>query len=294
MSGESVTRPQDGMNTRLNRTEKTLLATTTHTVAQVVGGQPSVNAGERNTAFTMFGGRTLASTWTVKRVDIGGNFVYVEQPRLGTNDLSLRVKLAPGGSATLRKIVLEGPPGADWHDAFSAPERREYVTNGVVAWNYARRYGFTFTPLVEGSKPTGYIRGSPDGVATMLVVDMKAFDRQSCVQPPSSTLCIIGQVVGGNMSVTPPINDAEQTVQFEMFGSKRLSAGWRVRSVDVSNAYWIRRPAQGMAWDDLSFVVSLTSRATESAIAIIRSITLEGPSNAASVEDAFKKPLEAH
>jgi hypothetical protein len=128
----------------------------------------------------------------------------------------------------------------------------------------------------------------------MLVVDMKAFDRQSCVQPPSSTLCIIGQVVGGNMSVTPPINDAEQTVQFEMFGSKRLSAGWRVRSVDVSNAYWIRRPAQGMAWDDLSFVVSLTSRATESAIAIIRSITLEGPSNAASVEDAFKKPLEAH
>src|SRR5688572_33423815 len=94
------------MNTRLRRTETVLFKPVTKTVAQVVGGQPSVNQGERNTIFRMFAGRTLQPGWTVKSVDIGGNFTYVQQPRLGTTDLSFRVKLSPGGTATLRNVVL--------------------------------------------------------------------------------------------------------------------------------------------------------------------------------------------
>ena len=49
-----------------------------------------------------------------------------------------------------------------------------------------------------------------------------------------------------------------------------------------------QQPASGT--NDLSFVVQLTSSATLAATGIVKSITLEGPSNAASFEDAFKTP----
>lgn len=301
-SGESVSRPLDGMNTRLTRTSKVLLTSQTFTVAQVVGGQPSVNPGERNTTFKFFAGRTMQPGWTVKSVDVGGNYTYVEQPRLGTSDLSFRVRLAPGGSATLRKIVLTGPAGADWKDAFSAPLRKDYVINGVVAWNAAQKYGFTFTPVYELStkdvglvgSSTPRIIGLPDGVSIAYVLQTQRFVGMRCTEHKGSGTfpfpadCIIGQIVGGNMSVTVPVyaRAESQSVAFKMFASKKLSPGWIVKSVSVSAGSWTQQPAYGS--DDATFVLTLTSRGDVPAIAIVRSLTLEGPSNAASFEDAFK------
>lgn len=296
-SGESVSRPLDGMNTRLTRSTKVLLITQTFAVAQVVGGQPSVNSGERSTTFKFFGGRTLQPGWTVKSVDLGGDFTYVDQPRLGTSDLSFRVRVSPGGNATLRKVVLNGPAGADWKDAFSAPLRREYVVNGVVAWNAARRYGFTFKPLGSPTfrnEVTGLakVKGVPDGVFITLSVDWRTglFDTP-CTREPAEFNdgpCIVGQIVGGNISVTRPINKftLEQSATFEMFGAKQLSPGWIVKSVSTSSGTWKKQPAYGSG--DLSFVLLVTSYGATGAIAIVKSITLEGPSNAASFEDAFK------
>ena len=279
-SGETVTQPFDGMNTRLRRTTTVLFKPVTVTVAQVVGGQPSVNQGERNTIFRMFAGRTLQPGWTVKSVDVGGNFTYVQQPRLGTSDLSFRVKLSPGGTATLKSIVLTGPAGADWKHAFSAPVRKDYVLNGVVAWNAAKKYGFLFFPGDTSSR----VQGPYDGVLTYAWVAKSGMD--PCVLAPGSSgfVCISGQIAGGNMSV--PAARYGRTIRFTMYGGKRLAPGWKVKSVGISNGTFVRQAVSGS--DDLSFVVSLSSTDTRAATAIITSITLEGPSNAASFEDAFK------
>jgi len=284
-TGETVTQPFDGMNTRLRRTTTVLFKPVTVTVAQVVGGQPSVNQGERNTIFRMFAGRTLQPGWTVKSVDIGGNFTYVQQPRLGTSDLSFRVKLSPGGTATLKNIVLTGPAGADWKDAFSAPVRKDYVLNGVVAWNAAKKYGFQFYPtdrLGNADKVTI----PRDGVLTVLWISKRDLAPLAPCTPRPGVLdlCILAQIAGGNLSV--PVHYNGYTAHFVMFAGKKLSLGWKVKSVSVSNGTFVRQAVSGS--DDLSFVVSLTSSPTRAATAIITSITLEGPSNAASFEDAFK------
>ena len=295
-SGESVSQPLDGMNTRLTKKVQTLLTTQTITIAQVVGGQPSVNPNQRNTTFTMFGARTIQPGWTVKSVDIGGNFTYVQQPRLGTSDPSFRVRLAPGGSATLRKIVLTGPAGSNWQDAFSAPARKDYVINGVVAWNAAKKYGFTFSPQKTYDK--SFIDGPPDGVATRLMVPKTSEMNRCETAEKAGTMpgiyinpspdCIVGQVVGGNMSVMPALEGykSSQAVSFAMFGAKKLSPGWIVKSVTASAGSWKRQPVYGT--EDLLFILTVTSYGTNSASAIIPSITLEGPSNAVSFEDAFK------
>lgn len=284
-TGETVTQPFDGMNTRLRRTETVLFKPVTKTVAQVVGGQPSVNQGERNTIFRMFAGRTLQPGWTVKSVDIGGNFTYVQQPRLGTTDLSFRVKLSPGGTATLRNVVLTGPAGADWKDAFSAPVRKDYVINGVVAWNAAKKYGFLFHPTDQGGS-TKKVMLPYDGVLTVLWIhksDLPLF--APCVpRPDAYDICILAQIAGGNLSV--PAHKYGYTARFVMFSGKKLAPGWLVKDVSISTGTFIRQAVTGS--DDLSFVVELTSSPTRAATAIIRSITLEGPSNAASFEDAFK------
>jgi hypothetical protein len=301
-SGESVTHPLDGMNTRLTRKVTVLLVAQTVTVAQIVGGQPSVNSGERSTTFKLFGGRTLQPGWTVKSVDVGGSFTYIDQPRLGTSDLSFRVRLSPGGTATLRKVVLNGPAGADWKDAFSAPVRRDYVINGTVAWNAAKKYGFTFKPLGSAQWPLGgqfntKVVGSPDGVFTALTMQYLHGVPLGyrCTRLPDSssesTVCIIGQIAGGNMSVMQLMAPTygEQSVTFEMFGARKLSPGWIVKSVTTSAGSWTRQPAYGS--DDLSFVLNLMSHGDIAAIAIVKSVTLEGPSNAASYEDAFKNAV---
>lgn len=290
-SGESVTRPLDGMNTRLTRTVTKLMLTQKVQVAQVVGGQPSVNQGERNTTFELFGGRNLNPGWIVKSVEVKGNFTYVEQPRLGTNDLSFKVRLAPGGTATVAKVEMHGPAGADWKDAFGPSSMKEYVINGTVAWNAAKKYGLTFTPLKDGSgyESSASIVGLPDGTFTALIVKPTGFVR--CTAPPGGPSltfqgCVLGQLAGGNMSVTMPFKDdgSNNTTVFEMFGTRKLSPRWTVKSVDVSNGT-ITLPASG---DNLRFRVKLSSYGDKSAVAIVRSITLVGPSSAASIEDAFK------
>jgi hypothetical protein len=282
-TGETVTQPFDGMNTRLRRTATVLFKPVTVTVAQVVGGQPSVNQGERSTIFRMFAGRTLQPGWTVKSVDIGGNFSYVQQPRLGTSDLSFRVKLSPGGTATLRNVVLTGPAGADWKDAFSAPVRKDYVINGVVAWNAAKKYGFQFYPSDRNGN-TDRVTTPYDGVLTMLTAG-KTLSWLNCTPRPGfSDLCIVAQIAGGNLSV--PVHPIGYTARFTMFAGKKLAPGWQVKAVSISNGTFIRQAATGSG--DLSFVVQLASTPTQAATAIVKSITLEGPSNAASFEDAFK------
>ena len=292
-TGESLSNPRDGMNTRLTRTITKLFISQTVPIAQVVGGQPSVMPNERNTTFTFFGGRTLQPGWTVKSVDLGGNFTYVQQPRLNTSDPSFRVRLAPGGSATLRKVVLNGPPGADWKEAFSAPVRKDYVINGTVAWNAARKYGFTFKPLRDGT--IGFVTEPLDGVSTTYAAvpaSREILDR--CTEMPGyralfeKAACIIGQVVGGNMSVTVPrtLDSRPRSVTFELFGAKKLSPGWIIKSVSVSNGTWVMQPQPGTS--DLMMKLTLTSYGDTPAIGIVRSVTLEGPSNAASFEDAFR------
>ncbi|MGK2962656.1 MAG: hypothetical protein ACSLFK_10995 [Gemmatimonadaceae bacterium] len=265
-SGESVSRPLDGMNTRLTRTVTAFVAPKTYTIGQVVGGQPSVNSGDRNTTFKMFGGRTLQPGWTVKTVDLGG-------------------------AATLRKLVLNGPANADWKDAFSAPLRKDYVINGTAAWNAARKYGFTFTPVDEpGGHVNTRISVPADGVFTTLTYEARGLSlNDRCLQlvTSSGSHCIIGQVAGGNISVPrAPSGDASSSIPFEMFGSKRLSPGWKVKSVSTSNGTW--RKQAGVGTDDLSFILVVTSYADKPAYAIVQSVTIEGPSNAASFEDAFR------
>ena len=90
------------------------------------------------------------------------------------------------------------------------------------------------------------------------------------------------------MSVLVALNSwsSGQSQVFEMFGGKRLSPGWKVKSVDVSNGTWVRQAEVGS--EDLSFRLKVTSYANTAATSIVRSITLEGPSNAASYEDAFR------
>lgn len=286
-SDESLTNPRDGMNTRLTKRVATLLGTQTVAIAQVVGGQPSVMPGQRNTTFTFFGGRTLQPGWTVKSVDVGGNFTYVQQARLNTSDLSFRVRLAPGGTATLRKVVLTGPSGADWKDAFSAPVRKDYVVNGVVAWGFAKKYGFTFKPDATIAGRTSMLSAPVDGVFTVVYFYPELAMGNCTPWPHSPTRsCILAQIVGGNMSVPPPFSSPSRGGTFEMFGGKKLSPGWIVKAIDVSNGTLTTQPQAGS--DNLRFVVQLTAYAPNGATAIVRSITLEGPSNAASVEDAFR------
>lgn len=289
-TGESVSRPLDGMNTRLTRTVTKLVLTQTVSVAQVVGGQPSVNQGQRNTTFEFFGGRNLNPGWIVKSVEVKGNFTYIEQPRFGTNELSFRVRLSPGGTATLAKIQLHGPAGADWKDAFGPSAMKEYVINGTTAWNAARKYGFTFRPLREGSShgDNAVTQGSAEGVYIALIYRPPQPFGLRCTAPPGvPSACIIGQIAGGNISVPMPLSSGStNSAVFEMFGTKKLSPRWTVKSVDVSNGTWLLRPSAGS--DELRFKVKVTSYGDKPATAIVRSITLVGPSNAASFEDAFK------
>ena len=284
-SGESVTSPRDGMNTRLRKTVTSLLGSTTVTIAQVVGGQPSVNAGQRNTTFRMFSNRTLQPGWTVKSIDVRGSFTYVQTVRQGTSDLSFRVRLSPGGSATLRSLVLTGPEGANWQDAFSAPARRDYVINGIVAWNAAKKYGFEFYPYGDGETDVDRTSFPRDGVFTYRYVSKTSLIG-SCTSPPNrSTSCIMAQIAGGNLSV--PANPYGFTsAEFVLYRAKKLAPGWLVKSVSISSGTFIRQPAYGT--DDMSFALRLQGSAAKPATGTITSITLEGPSNAASFEDAFK------
>ena len=59
-----------------------------------------------------------------------------------------------------------------------------------------------------------------------------------------------------------------------------------VSSVSVSNGVFQKQAGAGTS--DLSFVLVLTSKLNQPSNAVIQSITLTGPANAASFEDAFR------
>lgn len=276
-SGQSVTRPRDGVNTRLQAPESTLFGTRTVTLAQVVGGNASVvrpTRGSRTVTFEFFGGQKLAPGWKLKSVRLGGSYIWDRRPQPGTDDASFRVKATSSsrttGAVTIRSLTLSGPYGATAEDAFVG--RKTYTINGIEAWGVAKQYGFEFRPMkstwrknLSGNAQDFDISTPFDGVNTRLFT-IHARSR-----------LYLASVVGGNMIVNHWIDQ-----RFVMFDRKRLAPGWRVQNVSVSGGRWIRQPAQGT--DDLSFVLEVRGEAS----AHVRSITLEGPSNATGWQEAFQ------
>ena len=75
--GQTVSRPHDGVNTRLRGDVKDMrfggLRTVRRTLGSVVGGNMSVSQPTTTVTFEMFGGRTLAPGWSVQRVELAGD-----------------------------------------------------------------------------------------------------------------------------------------------------------------------------------------------------------------------------
>lgn len=294
-SGQSVTRPRDGVNTRLQAPESTLFGTRTVTLAQVVGGNASVvrpTRGSRTVTFEFFGGQKLAPGWKLKSVRLGGSYVWDRRPQLGTNDPSFRVKATSSsrttGAVRIRSLTLSGPYGAKAEDAFVG--RKTYTINGIEAWGVAKQYGFKFRPMAfDGGSWDLRVSTPHDGVQTRLTLFSASplVRRTRSCSKDAEDNCIVAEVVGGNMLVYKPLfSFRSETVKFRMFSGKRLASGWTVRSVSVSGGRWVRRPASG--GDDLSFELELTSYPDRVASVNVRSITLEGPSNATGWQEAFQ------
>ena len=99
------------------------------TEAQVVAGEmivlpPACRDGcARVHAFEMFAGRRLAPGWRIARVELGGESGRWErEPAYDSDDPSfvVRVEARPGkaAAASIARVTLVGPAGADWRDAF--------------------------------------------------------------------------------------------------------------------------------------------------------------------------------
>lgn len=81
----------------------------------------------RTHVFEMFESRLLAPGWRIARVELAGaGHAWAREPRYGTRDGSFAVRLEarPGaaGAATVERLVLAGPPDADWRRAFAGYE----------------------------------------------------------------------------------------------------------------------------------------------------------------------------
>ncbi len=299
--GQSVAKPHDGVNTRLIASvpDQRLggLRNVRATVASVVGGNMSVSRPSWTATFEMFGSRTLAPGWSVQEVELSGSYVWERRPADGSPDLSFRVKLSSAGAsatAIIRTVTLRGPAGKDWQDAFVG--RRLFTINGIEAWAVAHRYGFEFHPKVFVSRVNGREIGglnTRDGVRSVYTWSPRDFGslwKPGCHKVPGiEGRCLIAQVTGGVMSMPPQDRENvpnEWTSEFVMFGAQRLAPGWVVKDVRVTRGQMIHSPALGT--DDLSFEVSLRAYQTQSVSAHVRTITLEGPSDATSWEEAFR------
>jgi hypothetical protein len=132
-SGQWVSDPRDGVNTRLlARTRAAQGMEDTVTLAQVAAGSGSVNrprSGSRTVSFEFFAGRLLAPGWTVAHVELAGRFSWVRQAAVGSGDLSFRVSAssdpATTGTVLVTAVVLRGPAGAHWEDAFHRRPARQ-------------------------------------------------------------------------------------------------------------------------------------------------------------------------
>ncbi len=151
---------------------------------------------------------------------------------------------------------------------------QDYTVPGVTAWSIAKGTGFTFGPLAQ---VTGqWVTNPRDGVNTRLLVKQG--------QVPFQKTVTLGQVVGGNASVSRP-GSGTRTVTFEFFGGRRLAPGWTIIRVELAGRYtWDRQVVSGSP--DARFRVRATSSASTTGSAIIKTIVLRGPRDA-NPADAF-------
>lgn len=96
----------------------------------VVGGNMVVYPAARRCTveFRMFNGRRLAPGWQVVEVDLNGSFRWVDQPGYGSRSLGFFIGVTwpdsfsgQSRNVTVRRLVLTGPPGQNWQQAFGAP-----------------------------------------------------------------------------------------------------------------------------------------------------------------------------
>jgi hypothetical protein len=289
-TSQRVTSPYDGVATYLQQSSKDIFGNTTWTtIAAITGGAMSVYkpaSGSRTVTFNLFTDRVLTPGWTIVSVDQSGG-TWDKKPATGSSDLSMRIKATAysdrSGAANVSRIVLRGPDGQSWTKAFEG--RKLFTITGINAWNTAKSYGFTFTPVKEHDDER--ISNALDGVNTLLTqVDRSCLDSYP-----------MASVVGGNMNAHCAWYDKtatsghvaafDMTRDFVMFGGKRLAQGWVVREVVVSGGSWVQQVTPGS--DKLEFVYRVTLAETHKAqSAIITRVVLEGPTSASSYADAFK------
>lgn len=99
--------------------------------ARMVGGEMIVlapvcsGACSRAHTFEMFAGRRLAAGWRLVRVELAGAARWARSPRYDTNDASFAVSVeareGTPATASIERITLVGPAGADWREAFDPP-----------------------------------------------------------------------------------------------------------------------------------------------------------------------------
>lgn len=124
--GQWVTEPRDGVNTQLlGRLRSAQGDDQTVPLGRIAAGSASVNRpaeGSRTIAFEFFADQRLASGWTIVRVEIIGSFTWDRPVRSGSRDMSFRVSASSTpkstGNVVVGSIVLRGPVGASWRDAF--------------------------------------------------------------------------------------------------------------------------------------------------------------------------------
>lgn len=126
-SGQWVTDPRDGVDTRLLARAGGADGEQTLTLAQIAAGAASVNrpqTGSRTVVFDYFRDQSLRPPWTVTGVDVVGNFVWQRRPEPGSAILRFQIRASSRsestGSATVRSITLRGPADANWESAFRA------------------------------------------------------------------------------------------------------------------------------------------------------------------------------
>lgn len=151
---------------------------------------------------------------------------------------------------------------------------QDYTIPGITAWSIAKGTGFTFGPLAQATGQ--WVTNPRDGVNTRLLIKQG--------QVPFQKTVTLGQIIGGNASVSRP-GSGTRTVTFEFFGGRRLAPGWTIVRVELAGRFtWDRRIVSGSS--DTRFRVRATSSATTTGSAIIKTIVLRGPNNA-NPSDAF-------
>lgn len=87
-------------------------------------GSDGPGFGNMACRFDLLERRRLADGWTIERVRLrndGASYDWNERPELGTDDASFSLNVRTGGGGgevQIRALVLEGPPGQNWKDAF--------------------------------------------------------------------------------------------------------------------------------------------------------------------------------